>query len=539
MMSSFITYARRLVGAALVLAPLLGHGQGRTTTTVVGAAARKAPAAEAVVGGKATLTGRISSPTTDSVAISLRENPLDPKEKLFRAKIGDKGEFRLTVPVSGPTKADLVYGDDVAPLFLDPGTDIEARFKGNDMSGTLRFKANDVPTGLATKLRNGNNLTDEQRHRQQGANANNYLVEADAQFVENDGFQVLPDNIQLYEAPFLSFLEYRRKHQFEFLEDHAAKQSFTQDFYNYAHAEVVYAYANDKLTFQDLREQVVNTEGRLKMGPDYYNFLREPGLLNDPNAAQSELYHEFLLNYVHFAVAQDKHQRTDPDFYPASYALASKKLTGPTRAIILGRILQESFRFGHVKQSAAMLADFRNYDPKNQYFPTLQDDFDRHKEFAIGAPAPDFKLATATGDTVHLHDFAGKLVYLNFWKSTNGLCLRDLAYAQELMRKFEGKNITFINIALDENEQAWKSLVTVKKLPGVQVRVPGGGLRSQVAKEYALQEVPTYMLVGEDGTFLNTKPKRLSSRAAIDEINQSFGKASTYTSAIDFPATKK
>ncbi|MBF9235819.1 TlpA family protein disulfide reductase [Hymenobacter sp. BT683] len=489
--------------------------------------------------GTAILTGRVSGSTTDSVGVTLRENPLDPKEKLIRVALSDKGDFKLVIPVHGSTKADLVYGDDVAPLYLDAGTDMDVRFKGDDMSGTLRFKANDVPTGLATKLRNRTNLSDEQKHRQQAANANNYLVEADAQFVENDGFQVLPDNIQLYEAPFLSFLEYRRKHQLEFLEDHAAKQSFTQDFYNYAHAEVVYAYANDRLTFQDLREQVVNTEGRLKMEPTYYSFLREPGLLNEPNAAQSELYHEFLLNYVHFAVAQDKRQRSDPDFYPASYALASKKLTGPTRAIILGRILQESFRFGHVKQSAAMLADFRNYDPKNQYYSTLENDFDRHKDFAIGAPAPDFKLATATGDTVHLHDFVGKLVYLNFWKTTNGLCLRDLAYAQELIRKFEGKNITFINIALDENEQAWRQLVTVKKLPGVQVRVPGGGLRSELASAYALQEVPTYMLVGEDGTFLNTKPKRLSSRAAIDEINQSFGKASTYTSAIDFPATKK
>ena len=216
-----------------------------------------------------------------------------------------------------------------------------------------------------------------------------------------------------------------------------------------------------------------------------------------------------------------------------------KKLSGPTRAIILGRVLQESFRFGHVKQSAAMLADFRTYDPKNQYYPILQADFNQHKDFAIGAPAPDFKLLSATGDSVHLHDFQGKLVYLNFWKSTNGLCLRDLAYAQEMMRKFEGKNITFVNIALDENEQAWRQLVTVKKLPGVQVRVPSGGLRSAVAHAYALQEVPAYFLVGEDGTFVNTKPKRLSSRAAIDEINQSFGKAGTYSSAIDLPATKK
>ncbi|WP_460501281.1 TlpA family protein disulfide reductase [Hymenobacter agri] len=596
MTARFTTYVQRVLVAALVAAPALSYGQSKHHTkhhakpstqhtaaapasaakpaaapAVVGEAAAPVPAspaaapakavapaaapAKAVVAlpkpmakpapapeptGKAILIGKISGSTNDSVAVSLRENPLDPKDKLIRVPVNEKGEFKLVIPLFGPTKADLVYGDDVAPLFLDAGTDLDVRFKGNDMSTTLKFKANDVPTGLGTKLRNGSNLTEQQRHRQQAANANNYLSEFDAQFVENDGFQVLPDNIQLYEAPFISFLEYRRKHELEFLEDHAAKQSFTQDFYNYAKAEVVYSYANDKLTFQDLREQVVNTEGRLKMAPDYYNFLREPGLLNDPNAAQSELYHEFLLNYVHFAVAQDKHQRADPDFYPACYALTVKKLNGPTRAVILGRILQESFRFGHVKQSAAMLTDFRNYDARNIYYPTLLTDFDRHKDFAIGAPAPDFKLATATGDTVHLHDFAGKLVYLNFWKSTNGLCLRDLAYAQELMRKFEGKNIVFVNVALDENEQAWKSLVNIKKLPGVQVRVPGGGLRSATAHAYALQEVPSYFLVGEDGTFLNTKPKRLSSRAAIDEINQSFGKASTYTSAIEFaPATKK
>ena len=37
------------------------------------------------------------------------------------------------MPVSGATKADLVYGDDVAPLYFDAGTDIDVRFKGNDM----------------------------------------------------------------------------------------------------------------------------------------------------------------------------------------------------------------------------------------------------------------------------------------------------------------------------------------------------------------------------------------------------------------------
>ena len=72
-------------------------------------------------------------------------------------------------------------------------------------------------------------------------------------------------------------------------------------------------------------------------------------------------------------------------------------------------------------------------------------------------------------------------MYLNFWEMTNGLCLRDLAYAKELMRTLESRNIVFINIALDENEGAWCPLVTAKKLPGVHLRL-AGGLRAALAQ---------------------------------------------------------
>ena len=516
---NFTPPTRPLLGACLLLAPLLSHGQ--------------------TLPGRAVLTGHISGSTTDSVAVALRGGPLAADEQLIRVPVTGKGDFQLTIPLVGSTLADLVYGDDVVPLFLDPGTDLDVRFKGTAMSTTIRFKANDMPAaGPGHKQRNSSDLTEQQRHRQQAANANNYLSEFDIQFVENDAFQALPGNIKLYEAPFASFLEHRRKREIEFLEEHAARLPFTQEFYHYAHAEVVYSYANDKLTFQDLRQQVVYTEGRLHLAADYYSFLREPGLLNEPSAAQSEVYHEFLLNYVRFAVGQASHQPADTDFYPACYALAAEQLTGPVKALVLGRILRESFRLGHLKQSAAMLADFRSYDPQNQYYPALLSSFDQYKDFSIGAPAPDFQLTSATGDTVRLRDFAGKLVYLSFWKSTNGLSLRNLAYIQELMCQFAGKNIVFVSVALDENEQSWKALVNSKSLPGVQLRA-AGGLGAATALAYALQAVPSCFLIGEDGTFLNTRPKRLGGRAAVDEISQSFGKAGTYTGTLDLVATKK
>ena len=462
--------------------------------------------------GTVVLTGKITGHAEDTIAVSFREHPLDPKEHITYARVDGKGEFRVAVSVPGPVRADLVYGDDVADLFLEPGNAIEVRFKSNDLASSIRLKG-------------------------PGSAASSYLVQLDEQFIENDGFQVLPDNIMLYESGFLDFLDYRRKAEQKFLTKYLEDNQVSSAFKAYAQAEIDYSYANDRLTFQDLREQVVATEGRLKMTPEYYSFLTDSKLLNNPAAARSEQHQEFLLNYIHHTAVMANHQRNDPDFYWVCYELAKKQLSGPVKPLIMGRILQESFRFGHVKQSAAMLADYRKVDSKNEYYPLLQRDFETHKAFAIGSQAPDFKLVTTTGDTVSLRKFAGKLVYLNFWRTTSGLSLRDLPYAQDLARKFEGKNIVFLNIALDDNELAWNRLVTSKKLPGVHVRA-AGGLRSELARAYALQEVPTYFLLAEDGSFLNTKPKRLSSHAAIDEIKESFGKASTYTSALPVSSGK-
>lgn len=481
--------------------------------------------------GTALFTGHITNSNTDTIAVSYRLNQFDSKEHITYAPVGPKGDFQLSVPVTGPTRADLVYGDAIADLYIDAGTDLDIRFKSDDMPGTIKFKANGIPNGFGAHVRNGSNLTDEQLHRLQMVNANTYLAEFDEQFVSNEGFQVLPENIMLYEAPFLSFLDYRLKHEEEFLEDHAAKQSFTADFYNYAKAEIIYSNANDRLTFPDLREQMVTSEGRLTMSPSYFAFLEVPGLLSDVSASKNEQYQEFLLNYVHHQVAAHNHKRTDADFMVVSYMVAAKRLSGDARLATLGRILQESFRFGHVQQSAAMLAEFAALDARKAYTAELQADFEQRRSLAIGAQAPDFELQSATGEVVKLSSFRGKLVYLNFWKTNNPLCLRDLPYAQDLSKRFEGKNVVFLNIALDEQESSWQKMVQTKPLAGVHLYAPGG-THSAVAAAYHITAAPSYMMLGEDGTILLTKPKGLGSRAAVEEISEAFGKAGTYAAAL-------
>jgi peroxiredoxin len=476
-------------------------------------------------GGTARLTGRIHKPTHDTIAVSIPANLFDPREHLTYARLNERGEFSLTVPVAAATKADLVYGDEVIDLYLDPGTDLNLRFRGNDLPGTAVFTANRLPGGFFTKLRNGSNLGDEQHHRQQMANANSYLAEFDEQFVANDAFQVLPDNIGLYEKPFLSFITYRLEEELNFLEDRAAKQSFTADFYKYAKAEITYSNLNDRLTYQDLREQVVPSEGRLTLSPPYYDFVRDLTPLNDFGAGQSEHYQDYLLNFVAFAATQQQHQRTDVDFYPFCYNLAYKYLRGVPRLITLGRILQESFRSAPVQQSQALLAHYQQLDGRQLYAPTLAADFAQRQALAIGTPAPAFRLPSITGDTLSLRDFQGKLVYLNFWKSTSGPCLYDLAHLQELQKQFAGRDLVFVSIDLDD-EASWQQLAQ-RPLAGVQLWA-AGSYQSAAAVAYGVQAMPAYVLIGEDGTILNPRPKRPSSRAATAELTQAFGRAARY-----------
>jgi peroxiredoxin len=477
----------------------------------------------------AILTGHIRNPTQDTIAVAVRDNFFDNQERVIYTRLDEEGGFRLTIPVAAATLADLVYDDDVADLYLEPGASLDVRFKGKDLARSLRFGADGLPRGSAAKG-SGSCLTAEQRHRLQLVNANTYLAEFNLQFILNDGFQVLPDNILLGEREFISFLDYRLKEERGFLKDHAAAEALAPDFYAYAQAEITYADANDRLTFQDLREQVVRTAPRLTLTPTYYGFLRDSLLLQGPHMAHSESFLYFTTNFIYFTAAQHR-PRTDPDFYPYCYQLASHYLRGPAQLLVLGRILQESFRFGHIRQSEALLANYRQLDSRSQFWPVLAAELAQPHPPDIGELAPEFRLPSATQDTLSLSAFRGKLVYLSFWKSTSGPCLYDLVYQQDLLKQFEGRDIVFVSVNLDDSTEAWQHLLAQRQLAGAQLWATGG-LQSAAAKAYAVQAVPAYVLIAEDGTILDPRPKRPSSRAAFDELNQSFGKATRYQATL-------
>ncbi|HSI91763.1 MAG TPA: hypothetical protein VK927_11640, partial [Adhaeribacter sp.] len=130
--------------------------------------------------------GKVSNPESDSILLAIPENPFNAREQKTYAKLNDKNEFRLTVDLKQPVLADLENSGDAMTLFLQPGDNLEIKFKASDMVKTIKFAG-------------------------QGAAENNYMRDQEKKFDNNEDYQVLPDNIYFREEGFVKFIDAKKE----------------------------------------------------------------------------------------------------------------------------------------------------------------------------------------------------------------------------------------------------------------------------------------------------------------------------------------
>jgi cytochrome c biogenesis protein CcmG/thiol:disulfide interchange protein DsbE len=125
-------------------------------------------------------------------------------------------------------------------------------------------------------------------------------------------------------------------------------------------------------------------------------------------------------------------------------------------------------------------------------------------------PAPQFALKNLAGNTVHLSDFRGKPVVLNFWATWCASCIVEMPTLMNLQRKYSSKGIAVIGISMDEDTPAKRIAAVTQKL-GVQYTILRGD--KEVAQLYGnVTHVPITFFISRDGllidrTFGDTTPE--------------------------------
>ena len=126
-------------------------------------------------------------------------------------------------------------------------------------------------------------------------------------------------------------------------------------------------------------------------------------------------------------------------------------------------------------------------------------------EITKGEPAPEFAVVDVHGDTLHLSDFRGRHVLLDFWFTTCGPCIEDTPELVEIYSAKQAHGLEIIGISVDRSREAvlryaekhgieWPQVIEVEN-------------ETKPTEIYHISGFPSYVWVGPDGVVLNPELK--------------------------------
>lgn len=185
--------------------------------------------------------------------------------------------------------------------------------------------------------------------------------------------------------------------------------------------------------------------------------------------------------------------------------------------------LEEEIQFGDFYRINSIVDSYLTSCQTPAFKDAVSSLYNKKMTLAPGQQAPVFTYNDINGKPHSLTDFAGKLVYIDFWATWCGPCRHELPFLEQLQDAYKGKNIVFVSVSLDDNFEAWKKMEEEKEMKGVQLHADGAWA-SDVAKKYQIKGIPTFFLVGADGTIIAPNAPRPSSDEIKPLLNEELSK---------------
>src|SRR5207248_1018060 len=110
--------------------------------------------------------------------------------------------------------------------------------------------------------------------------------------------------------------------------------------------------------------------------------------------------------------------------------------------------------------------------------------------------APDFALKDANGKVVHLSDYKGKIVLLDFWATWCGPCQIEIPWFIEFQRKNKDRGFEVLGVSMDDDGwDAVKPFMTEKK---INYRIVLGD--EKTSDQYGgVEALPTTFIIDREG----------------------------------------
>lgn len=446
----------------------------------------------------AVVKGKIANATTDSIKLSYVKDWVDFGYNTIGAKLGDDGSFSITVPVPEDYLLAIIeHGEQYTELFVEPGYELNMAADAQKFDSTVHYtgKGSELAGYMAKHTKDRGVMMSIYREVQplfilepdSFLTALHEVLQKEQAYLETNG-KGLPASFKDYWNNYYTYLGYYMMLSYPRFHEVAKTRSYNIGVIpaeNYAVSDKVPAAFNDALlpvaTYRNFAD-------------NYYDAKISP-------------------EYVKAEIAAGKPM-------PSVEKEAKENMPPGTLEYFLASMHYRYIRHIPVDSSEKNIAAFKKQFPGSKYIALLETNFAKRKSMSAGQPAVDLDLVTAEGKKIKLSDFKGKVVYVDFWASWCGPCIREMPASKQVKEHFAGKDVVFLYISIDDNEENWKAAMEKYEIKGVHTR-EAGGWQAPAAQKYGVQSIPAYFLVDKKGRFaLENVPRPSDTEALIAEIEK-------------------
>jgi len=403
-----------------------------------------------------------------------------------------EGNFKVDFEMPGAASGNLRHGRTSILLFLEPGDELEFTADATNWLETINFSG-------------------------KGAEANNFCVLYQREVlpgVGNSFFSNAAANL-LPEA-FAAAIDSVASLKLNLLAGFPEKESLNPAFKAWFETEVQYDRYSRLLSYPAMHQRFNSLKTLPELPENYYAFLEVPDLF-DSSRLNSETYVNFLQAYLGYCADDHKARFTD-DNSPneINYVLAGELIPGESGYYVQAISINREFNYGDLDKARALYDKFMETAESEDLKARVTNTWNGIQALMPGNPAPDFTMTDMDGNEVSLSDFRGKVVYLKFWASWCGPCMRQVPPAAELKRRLaDQEDLVFLYVSIDTDLDAWRNTVKRNHISGIHFQTPGRERGTPAL--YQVKWIPTFFIIGKDGSIFDNRPPQPAD-ANVDEM---------------------